>query len=205
MPSVLPTELNAANMAGSPPELVTIQAGADDINFGGCLEYALGAPGILGGTKCSSGDSVTPTVAAKLAYVTSALETVISNIRSETKGTTRIAVVNYYQPIPPPVDFRSDGSQLCTLLDAHKRGTYHDATVIQAALNAAIAKAVTKYPRVTLVNIGTILGVTHGICTSHPWLFTGSFFDGDFWRAVHPTARGQAAIAKAVEAVVGPA
>ena len=202
-PSVLPTELDAASLASSPPELVTIQGGADDINFAGCLEYALGAPGILGGEKCSSGNSVTPTIAARLTNVTAALTTLLSQIKSETGGVTRIAVVNYYQPIPAPGDFKSDGSQLCKLLSLHKRGAYHDAEVIQAALNGAIAKAVAKFPKVKLVNISKILGATHGMCAAHPWLFTGSLTDGNFWRAVHPTAAGQAAIARAVEQVVG--
>jgi lysophospholipase L1-like esterase len=210
-PSVYPTELKAADIAASPPELVTIQAGADDIDFAGCLEYALGAPGIVGGVKCNEGNSVTPAIASRLARVTSALERTISSIETESKGTTKIAVVNYYLPIPAPSVFRSDGSQLCTLLDAHKSGAYHDAEVIQSALNAAIVKAVAASPGVKLVDIGSLLGgpgtgrEAHQMCTAHPWLFTGSELDGQFWRAVHPTAAGQAAIAVAVEAVVGPA
>jgi hypothetical protein len=210
-PSVDPTELNAANIAANPPELVTIQAGADDIDFAGCLEYELGVPGIFGGKKCSNGNTVTFKVAVQLVEVTQSLEATIASIESQSNGLTKIAVVNYYQPIPSPSVFQSDGSQLCDLLALHKEHTYRHALIIQAGLNAAIAQAVAQYPGVTLVDISSLLGgpgsnvPAHQICTAQPWLFTGSLFDGVFWRALHPKLLGQVAIAKAVEAVVGPA
>ena len=100
-PSVDPTEMNAANIAFNPPELVTIQAGADDINFAGCFEYALGLPRFLGGKKCSQGNSVTPTVAVQLSPVTHRSRQQSHRSSPNRMVLRKIAVVNYYQPIRP--------------------------------------------------------------------------------------------------------
>jgi hypothetical protein len=40
--AVDPEELSAAGLAGGPPVLVTLQVGADDVNFAGCLRHLLG-------------------------------------------------------------------------------------------------------------------------------------------------------------------
>jgi hypothetical protein len=126
------------------------------------------------------------------------------------RNPSQIVVLNYYQPIPSPTQFVSDGSQLCTALAAHNLTTYIEALIIQGALNDAIgngvndAKSSPQHPNVDLLDISTLFGDSpgepaHGICTADPWLFTGSLFDGKFWRAVHPTIAGQAAIATALE------
>jgi hypothetical protein len=181
---------------------------ADDIDCAGCLAYALGIPGALGGKKCTNGFSVTSWVSKRLANVTSALTELLTQINLETKGQSQILVLNYYQPIPPPSSFVSDGSQLCTLLAAHNATTYSEALIIQSALNEAILDAVLDaesagIPNVGLVNIGNVIGgigsaASHGMCTSQPWVFTGSLLN--HWRAVHPNAEGQEAIASAIEA-----
>jgi len=209
-PAVFVDEVDAANLTADPPSLVTIQAGADDINFAGCLTYALGFPGILGGIKCTDGNHVTKHVADILSNVTTGLSDTIKYIDRQTQTKTRIAVVNYYEPIPARADFVSDGSQLCTALDAHNKGNevYHEALTIQKALNDAIAKGVSEATQAgdpaTVIDVSNVFGglgtTSHGICTAQPMLFTGSLLDGKFWRAVHPTIGGQAAIAKVVEA-----
>ena len=87
---------------------------------------------------------------------------------------------------------------------------YHDAQVIQAALNTAIAQAVDQYPGVTLVDISSLLGGpelrVRPLIRFAPLIrgcSRGATFDGSFWRALHPNIIGQAAIAQAIEAVVG--
>jgi hypothetical protein len=211
-PAVFPDELNAiANPSSDPPSLVTIQGGADDINFAGCLKYSLEIPG---GKKCTNGPAVTATVSNELANVTSALTDLIKDIGKGTDNKTTIAVVNYYQPIPTARSFKSDGSQLCSALALHNASTYREALLIATALNNAIAKGVTNalarptHSKVISVDISSLLGdstaAAHGMCTAQPWLFTGSLFDGAFWRAVHPNAEGQEGIAQAVEAAISP-
>jgi lysophospholipase L1-like esterase len=208
-PAVFPDEVDAANISADPPALVTIQAGADDINFGGCLEYVLGFPGVAGGTKCTSKGRVTSHVATLLTNVTTGLVDTLREISQESKGTAKVLVVNYYLPVPTRADFVSDGSQLCVALKAHNlsNGVYHQAVVIQSALNAALQAGVTRAQKLgysaRMANIADVFGglgsPSHGMCTAQPWVFTGSSRDAIFWRAVHPNGLGQAAIANAVE------
>jgi len=207
-PAVFPTEFNAAGWS-TPPALVTIQAGADDIDFAGCLGYALGARGFIGGRKCTAHGHVTKWVNQRLTNVTSALDQLITSIGSKTNDQTKIFVLNYYEPIPPPDSFVSDGSQLCGLLDLSKVPAFNQALIIQSALNRAIEQGIfdaehrASPPPVTLVDISGLMGgfgatTPHGVCTAQPWVFTGSLFDAKFWRAVHPNALGQQAIAQAI-------
>jgi lysophospholipase L1-like esterase len=204
--SVLSTELNAARLAQDPPQLVTIQAGANDINFSGCLIYELSGVG----TACTSGTAVTSAIAAKLVNIENALTSLIVSIKQATHDTTRIVAVNYYQPVPAQSDFYEDGSGLCLAL-ARTGVTVprQHALIIQSALNGAIASVIRNHPEVTLVDISRLLGgfgtptTAHAMCTRAPWLFSGSL--GNDWRAVHPTSGGQIAIATAIEAKVPPA
>jgi hypothetical protein len=57
--SVEKAELNVANLAQNPPLLLTIQAGADDIDFGDCLSNELLRPLPIG-HACKTGGKVTP-------------------------------------------------------------------------------------------------------------------------------------------------
>src|ERR1022692_2921428 len=51
--AVVPNEIDAADLAADPPALVTIQAGADTIDFSGCLEALLGFfPSQAGADRC---------------------------------------------------------------------------------------------------------------------------------------------------------
>jgi len=138
--AVLPTELGAADIGEDPPALATIEAGADDINFGGCQKYALGLRQLLGGgVKCTSKGHVTGPVAAILANVTSSLVNAIAMIDNESHGLARVLVVDYYEPIPSHRDFVSDHSQLCDMLrlNNHKNGVSHQGVdyILRADLN----------------------------------------------------------------------
>ena len=54
------SELEQAQLSKFPPALVTLQVGADDIDFGACLTWALTEPiPIPGGQKCVDGSDPT--------------------------------------------------------------------------------------------------------------------------------------------------
>ena len=95
-----------------------------------------------------------------------------------------IAVLNYYQPIPNPVDFRKEsifpGGQVdpvCWALSHNLKGAYNDAVIIQAALNNVIAGAVSDAISAGVKNVQLIdisnLEATHEMCTGDPALFSG--------------------------------
>lgn len=210
VPNVYPDEFNAANFAQDPPTLVTIQAGADDINFAGCLKGALALPAKLGAKRCVNRTGITSKISSELANVTNSLSQLITAIASATNGKTRVLVLDYYDPIPNPSSFVQDGSFLCTALATRNAAAYQEALLVQGALNLAISQGVTQaasgptHPQATFVDIADVLGgissnIAHNVCTAQPWLFSGDPFDGLFWRAVHPNALGQAAIAQVVE------
>ena len=98
----LNTELAHADLAEHPARLVLLQAGADDIDFGNCLEYQLGrvfGVGIGLGTQCVVNGTVTAAVATTLAHARTSLADAIESMAPHA-GT--IAVLNYYQPVPTP-------------------------------------------------------------------------------------------------------
>lgn len=251
----LSTELAHADLAQHPARLVLLQAGADDIDFGDCLEYQLArvlSAGIGLGTQCVANGSVTPTVAAKLDRARTSLAEAIETMAPHA-GT--IAVLNYYQPVPVPADISDDSglsglgvNLVCTGLKANAAATYAAAQVVSAAVNRAVAGAVSDaraqgVHNVQLINVSTV-GAGHGMCTGDPWFFSGERLNdmtlaGDaariaaakackdtgplgrtspcadleaqatqaenqlrdyVWRAAHPTAVGQRALATAVEA-----
>ncbi len=247
-------ELAAADLPRHPARLVLLQDGADDINFGSCLENELGrlaGVNIGLGSSCIANGAVTAPVAAALANVRTSLTHAIETIAPHA-GT--VAVLNYYQPIPSPSQIADDtgGAGLatnlvCTGLKANAGATDAGAHVVLEALNKAIAGAVgdaqaEHVTNVMLVDVSTALD-GHGLCTHDPWVFSGepipdatltadaehilaaractatgalhealscasltaqanlakSNLEGYVWRAVHPRAPGQRAIAASVE------
>jgi lysophospholipase L1-like esterase len=184
--SVETDELPAAQLAQDPAKLVTIQAGADDINFGDCITFDLSKTVIFGldfhsGTQCVKDNAVTPELAAKLANVRDALAKEIVQAAPHAK---HIAVLNYYQIIPKPTDFKNSsitrGKQtdpLCSFLAPNLKDAYHDAAIVQSALNVAITSAVVLAQGDGVSNVQLIdlsnLEATHEMCTGNPALFSG--------------------------------
>ena len=247
-------ELAAADLAQHPAKLVLLQDGADDIDFASCLEFQLArvlGVGIGIGRSCVDNGTVTPELARDLSNVRTSLAHAIEAIAPHA-GT--IGVLDYYQPIPSPGQIADDTSAshlhtnlICSGLKANGAATYAAAGVVLGALNHAIAGAVADaraddVANVTLVQTSGIMA-GHGICTAHPWLFSGEpvpdatlasdaadilaaktctgtdilhpgsactalvaratqaedNLQGYVWRAVHPNAAGQDAIATVAE------
>ena len=181
-------ELPATDLARRPAGLVTLQAGADDLHFAQCLEGAISTIGIgplqhhlFLGEQCVSGNDVTAAVGGRLSLLRQSLTTMIEHAAPDAR---RIAVLDYYQPIPSPADFA--GSSLgpddvvdpfCVALGANEGEVYREAQVLQGALNSAIATAVADARRagvsnVVLVDLSTV-ALHHEVCTSAPVLFSG--------------------------------
>ena len=230
--SVQSTELPEAALRDR-PELVTIQAGADDVGFARCLTLALlPAADLHPADRCVVGGDVTAAVQTELHNLTVGLVGVLRSLRAA--GVPHVAVVDYYQPIPRPSDFdalRVTGGggidPVCALLAIHEVGVYSDAVVLQTALNAAIKSATGGRPGVTFVEEASLFE-GHGMCTRQPYVFSGEPLDlaawtelwhnvehGNVgaienvlethaWRVAHPNAMGQAQIATAVESALGP-
>jgi hypothetical protein len=180
----LSDELAAADLAQRPARLVLLQDGADDIDFSQCLVYQLArvlGTGIGLGTECVANGSVTATIAADLANVRASLAHAIEAVAPHA---STVAVLDYYQPIPEPSQI-ADGTAtshlhtnlVCSGLEANAASTSAAAQVVLTALNKAIAGAVgdarTQHVKnVTLVDVSSALD-GHGICTAHPWVFSG--------------------------------
>ncbi len=228
--SVQSSELPKAALTNR-PELVTIQAGADDVGFARCLTLELLPDADLGGAqRCVAGGQVTPTVQAELRNLTAGLGKILATLRSA--GVLHVAVVDYYQPVPTPSDFdalriTAGGGMdpVCALLAIHESSAYADAVVLQTALNAAIRSAADAHPGVTFVDEASLFD-GHGMCTEDPYVFSGESLDlaawtqlwrgierGDVpamesvvkthtWRVAHPNAAGQAQIADALESAL---
>jgi hypothetical protein len=254
----LSDELAAADLVHHPARLVLLQDGADDIDFSACLEHQLAqvlGVGVGLGNTCVAGGSVTPAVAAHLAHVRDSLA---QAIEAMAPYSSKIAVLNYYQPIPQPsqiADGTATGSLrtnlVCSGLKPNAGSTYAAAQVVLDALNRAVAGAVedARAHHVTNVNLVDVAPAFdgHGICTADPWVFSGEpvpdatlAADADrileakacsgtdilhgptvctslstrarsaerdlqdyVWRAAHPTAAGQRALAAAVERQLG--
>jgi hypothetical protein len=179
----LSDEVAAADFPLHPARLVLLQIGADDIDFGACLtdELArLGGTGIGLGTPCVTNHAVTPRVATELSNVRTSLATTIEAMAPDTG---RIAVLDYYQPIPAPSQIADDsgvsglGTNLvCAGLKVNAATAYSDAQVVLAALNRAIAGAVADarghhVANVRLLDVSTVME-GHGLCTVDPWIFS---------------------------------
>lgn len=222
--SVETDEIPAALLDRSRAKLVTIQAGADDIDFGGCLEYEITKYGPFHlGTSCVSGSNVSSKVAQEIGNVRGALA---SEIETVAKGADQVLVLNYYQIIPNRSDFDRSSifpngkvDPFCWGLSHNLDGARQDAQIIQAALNGAISQAVSDantagYANAKLVDISS-LETHHETCTGNPALFSGeqmaksTFYSNiasgnssnihlNVWRAGHPNSYGQRDIANAV-------
>lgn len=224
--SVEQDEIPAANLSTFPAKLVTIQAGADDINFGGCLQYLIDkfGPFHAGGTSCVKNGAVTPTVAAELGNLRGALAQEIKMVSPDTK---QVLVLNYYQIIPSPSDFKNSSifpasgkvDPVCWGLSHNPAVAWDDAQTIQTALNTAIARAVIDAEIAGVTNVKLVdltnLELHHEMCTGNPALYAGEqmskkTFDLDIatkntadiqlhtWRTGHPNSFGQNDIAKQV-------
>jgi hypothetical protein len=169
-------------------ELVTIQAGADDIHFADCLTYEL----TRHGTSCvTSNGSVTPAVSRELTSVRSAITSEIETISPDV---AHIAVLDYYQPVPSPASYdpasavtlHGQVDLVCSMLqkpslkgkvNPSSDNVYRDAQAIQSALNAAIRNAVLDARDAGVQNVQFIdissLENDHGMCTSRPAVFAG--------------------------------
>jgi hypothetical protein len=180
----LSTELAAAGLSQHPARLVLLQAGADDIDFGDCLEYELAR--IAGvafslGTQCVANGSVTPAVATKLGHARTSLADAIEAIAPDA-GT--IAVLNYYQPIPPPTDIADDSGAsglgvnlVCAGLKANAAAASAAAQMVSSAVNEAVKGAVSDaraggVHNVQLIDVSGV-GTGHGMCTADPYFFSG--------------------------------
>ncbi len=250
----LADELAATDLAQHPARLVLLQDGADDIDFSACLEYQLArvlGAGIGLGHSCVANGAVTQTLATELANVRTSLAQAIEALAPDS---STVAVLDYYQPIPEPAQIAkgTSGSGLhtnlvCSGLKPNASSTFAAAQIVLAALNRAIGGAVADarahhVKNVSLVDVsGAFAG--HGICTAHPWVFSGepvpdSTLAADaehivaakacsgtdplhgaaictsltatalaaerdlqdyVWRAAHPNAAGQRALAATVE------
>jgi lysophospholipase L1-like esterase len=218
--SVEGNELPAAQLAQDPATLVTIQAGADDIDFADCIAYDLTKIGFYHaqGHQCvrsnavktyfgqclqrertasGSWDVLDPScvrngavpsqalgkgIPDELGNLRTALAEVIEQAAPDAK---HIAVLNYYQAIPNPKDFQRASASpgpdeldlVCDGLAQNLAGSYNDAVILQAALNDAIAGAVSDatsagVSNVQLINIAD-LETGHEMCTGNPAIFSG--------------------------------
>ena len=220
-------EIAADNLETKPAALVTIQAGADDIDFAGCIEGAL-SHGSLHSECVSSANAPTLSVEQDLANVTSALTT---EIESVSPSTERVGVLNYYDPMPTPADYSKSSvgaagnevNPLCLLIGMNKNSVSDQGEIVVDALNTAIHNAVINAQaagdkNVTYVDVSKA-EAGHEMCTADPAIFSGepmpvSELTGDLftialsgsqndierhlWRAAHPNQLGQQEIAKKV-------
>jgi len=195
-------ELDQAQLSKFPPALVTLQVGADDVDFGACLTWALTEPiPIPGGQKCVNGSdptdfSLTPRVSSELGTLYSGITNIISRIHREAPG-AQIVVLDYYQPIPQADAVLSGSSAICHDIRFSSQGgnwrTYirNIGTYLQGRLNNTIHTATQQFPDVAFVELASLMS-GHEMCTPDTWLYS------DLWNAAHPTATGQQQIADAV-------
>lgn len=200
--AVVPNEVDAAGFKADPPALVTIQAGADDIDFAGCLTALLVWPSPVGGDKCVTSDrgrySLTTRAAAELKSAEHGLRKAISDVLAVAPN-AQILLVDYYQIIPAasvkPVGTSAICRDLRDLGPTRRKYIRGAAEYVQSRLNGSIRAAAKGNPNVAVVDIATAFD-KHEMCTKQPWLFDGGLWSN--WRAAHPTEHGQGVIAKAV-------
>jgi hypothetical protein len=214
-------ELMAADLATHKPALVTLQVGADDINFTGCLTSELGIPSGIPGLvtiahpeSCVQGPSsnrhLSKDVNDDLRELGASLQRILAKIESAAPHAS-IVLVDYYQIIPRPSDtLYRDGSLVCNDLTlkntAARTAIYHDAQLLQSGLNAVIQATAKAHHEVGFVDLGSVPDFAdHAMCTAPDGGNPGPssqarIFDGPTWRVAHPTALGQQAIAARIEA-----
>ena len=205
--TVDPSEI--AHLGTKTATLVTVQAGADDVDFGGCLmhEIKIYVPYKIYGQnsrKCTSGSGVTGAESNRINDMRVALGAILSRIRRQQPKAT-VVVLNYYQPVPSLSDFVNiDKSEVCAHLAVPGRlqTAYAHAVIVQDAMNRAIATEMEQHSHDHLVNLaGGSVFTGHGMCTRKPYVFTGGPTEG-LWRFGYPNKQGQLAIAKAIRAQV---
>jgi hypothetical protein len=195
--AVMPEEIVAANLRSDPPALVTIQAGADDINFAGCLEALVGAPALLLGAHTCVRDNrngyyLTAEAIQELASLQAGLARTIETIHGAAPH-ARIVVLNYYQLIPPAGVAIEGTTALCRAIRLHGVSSAWRQTVrgkaefVQQNLNGNIAAVVSRFPDVKLADVSNTFS-GHEFCTHDTWLFSGAHDAG------HPTRPGHVAI-----------
>ena len=186
-------------------QVVTIQAGADDIEYSGCILHELGISlkyKIFGQStsNCISGTGLTDRIARRITRFRIGLNTILNTVRRKQPKAT-IVLLNYYQPLPSPSQFVTlDKSYICERLKDPKRlqNAYRASVTIQDNLNRAIKQSVAQHPGVHLVSLAYGSRMTgHTMCTRHPYLFTGGP-KNHFWRVTQPNQAGQAAIASTI-------
>ena len=186
--------------------LVTVQVGADDLAFSGCLLHELGVASkynVLGQSprKCAQGTGLTDTESRRITRMRVGLNSILNTIGNKLPKAT-VVVINYYQPIPAPSQYTTlDTSYVCRRLADPDRlqMAYQHAVTVGDALNRNIKQALATHEKVRLVNLALGSGFTgHAMCTKNPYLFAGGPKD-KFWRMGMPNLAGQAAIAAAVQ------
>jgi hypothetical protein len=177
--SVQETEISNDGLSSLPASLVTIQVGADDIDFGDCLAYVL--TDHLLDHSCVVNGAPTAGVETDLANVESSLTSVIEEVSPDAR---RVVVVDYYDPVPNPNDFDESSSHsganvdpVCLGLQTNKVEASEDGVVLTTALNQSIFAAVEAakeagVSNVSLVDISTV-ELHHEMCTDSPALFSG--------------------------------
>lgn len=200
--AVFPDEVSAADLQNAPPGLVTIQAGADDIDFAGCLEALLGVPtfSFTGAENCvdqtRKGYKVTSKVQAELASLAQGLSDTIQYIKMSAPS-AQIVLVGYYQIIPAAnADLKGTTVVCRDLRFSSKNSEWRtsirsQADFLQQQLNNTISSVASKYAGVAYFDISSLFQ-GHELCTPNTWLFSGA------WDAAHPNATGQQQIGQAV-------
>lgn len=198
--AIFPQEIAAARFSANPASLVTLQAGADDLNFAGCLEALLGAPAQFGAENCVTGKAgnyqLTSRAKSELDSLTTGLLATINSVHRRSPG-AQIALIDYYQIVPEANAPLTGTSIVCKDLRAARPGgawrtaIRSKANFVQDQLNGTIKAVAARYPDVLMVDIGSLFE-GHELCTSPRWLFDGA------WDAAHPNQTGQQQIANAI-------
>ncbi|MET8845965.1 SGNH/GDSL hydrolase family protein [Amycolatopsis sp. NPDC004625] len=206
--AVSPNEVLAADLKNHPPSLVTLQAGADDVDFAACLASLLSAPAnpFMHVENCVDQDRkgnyvVTQKFATELKSLKDGLTKTLDAVHDAAPA-AQILLLDYYQIIPGADADLAGSSFICRDLRFSKQGGKWRTSIrakadfLQKTLNSTIGAAATGRAYVKTVDISSAFS-GHEMCTKSTWVFDGT------WNAAHPTKPGQQAIADAVIAVCG--
>ena len=216
--SIMPDELNAADLTAKPPTLAVIQGGADDIDFDKCIERIL-KPFLLdrfNTKKCVEDGAPTPEVQAELGRARDSLLDAVRSIKTQAPD-AKVIMLNYYNVFAGAEKFRvavNGEFDICSFAYQSRKQLVEAQGVLLPALNSAIRHAYEtlhgeygdSIQFVDLTNIMTdAQGVDHHMCTYDPWIFDGEgtaappiTSDESFWRAAHPNVTGQQKIFEAI-------